>query len=341
MVATEYLFSSRHSVPSKVILAHSLLGRVLCINHITIGNQIAKKVAQWVGQRHNIWNCRTQVVDRRPCCASSVSHARSHVADTNGDRVLISWKFWKLNDRGTDAPSFKTIEQMARRLRCRKRCCLSFLKDVPRTKSGHMPQSPEHKSQNSDSHERVPCRFRNRCRTIRVVGEGAELGGTAPSQCCSKLKAKEDTVPSLAYTASVIVKLPVIESQPLLSKAIYSPGCPGVASKVHCALRYVPGSNGTPDSFVASKPLCCDGRVSKAWFCGSNVWIGDATQSSGEGTRSSTCRFHWEGAGVVGAGRNKSARTGGEEPVEVFADALTQLGCRHREADQDMLALLA
>jgi hypothetical protein len=52
--ALEMSFSSRHSVPSNVIMAHSLREGVLRSNHITIGNRIAEKVARWVGQKHNM-----------------------------------------------------------------------------------------------------------------------------------------------------------------------------------------------------------------------------------------------------------------------------------------------
>jgi hypothetical protein len=52
--ALEMSFSPRHSVPSNVITAHSLRERVSRTNHIAIGIRIAKKTAQWVGQKHNM-----------------------------------------------------------------------------------------------------------------------------------------------------------------------------------------------------------------------------------------------------------------------------------------------
>ena len=66
----------------------------------------------------------------------------------------------------------------------------------------------------------------------------------------------------------------------------------------------------------------CNGRVSKARFCGSNVWTGDATQRSREGTRGCACGFGRTCEGVVGSRWQESARSSGEEPIEVSADAV-------------------
>jgi hypothetical protein len=57
-------------------------------------------------------------------------------------------------------------------------------------------------------------------------------------------------------------------------------------------------------------------------FADTTFGSADNAERSGEGTRGFAFGLDREGQGVVGSGRQESPRTGGEEPVEVFAVAV-------------------